>query len=35
MFENSEVREVKRASCNGGNNSNTDVSIILHSYYVT
>ena len=33
MFENSELRELKRASCNGGNNSFTDVSIIRRSYY--
>ena len=29
------LRELKRASCNGGNNSFTDVSIIRRSYYVT
>ena len=34
-FENSALRELKRASCNGGNNSFTDVSIIRRSYYVT
>ena len=31
-FENSALRELKRASCNGGNNSFTDVSIIRRSY---
>ena len=35
MFENSVLRELKRVSCNGGNNSFTDVSIIRCSYYVT
>ena len=29
------LRELKRASCNGGNNSFTGVSIIRRSYYVT
>ena len=35
MFENSELRVLKRASCKGGNNSFTDVSIIRHFYYAT
>ena len=37
-FENISLRELKRASCNGGNKSNnsfTDVSIIRPSHYVT
>ena len=32
MFENSALGKLKRASCNGGNNSFTDVSIIRCSY---
>ena len=34
VFKNSALRELKRASCNGGNNSFTDVSIIRCSYHV-
>ena len=32
-FENLALRELKRASCTVGNNSFTEVSIILRSYY--
>ena len=35
MFENSALRELKHASCNGGNNSFMDASIIRRYYYVT
>ena len=34
-FENLALRELKRASCTVGNNSFTDVSIILRSYYAS